>query len=136
MSEMANLQPIDHVGLNVRDLSTSAAFYNRVFGFNIVHKWTTTWMVGNDMIRLGLFQRPTASPICNIDNAIAITHVAFRTDAAGFIAAQNMLRKLGIAFDPPEDTGIAHSVFILDPDGHQIEITTYDRAGTFSPENH
>jgi catechol 2,3-dioxygenase-like lactoylglutathione lyase family enzyme len=84
-------------------------------------------MVGTDTMRLGLFQRPDSAPVCNMDNAIAITHVAFRTDAAGFASAQAMLRKLGIAFDPPEDTGIAFSVFILDPDGHQIEITTYDR---------
>jgi catechol 2,3-dioxygenase-like lactoylglutathione lyase family enzyme len=128
-----NLERIDHVGLNVRDLATSAAFYSKVFGFGIVHKWTTTWMVGNETMRLGLFQRPSSSPVCNIDNTIAITHVAFRTDAAGLKAAQEQLVKLGIAFDPPEDTGIAYSVFILDPDGHQIEITTYDR-GAVAPE--
>lgn len=122
-----DLQRIDHVGLNIRDLSTSAEFYSRVFGFGIIHKWTTTWMVGNETIRLGLFQRPSATPVCNMDNSIAITHVAFRTDAASFVAAQDELRKLGIAFDPPEDTGIAFSIFILDPDGHQLEITTYDR---------
>jgi catechol 2,3-dioxygenase-like lactoylglutathione lyase family enzyme len=125
-----NLERIDHVGLNVRDLVTSAEFYRRVLGFTVVHKWTTTWMVGTDTMRLGLFQRPHSVPLCDIDNAIAITHVAFRTDAAGFSAAQVELRKLGLAFDPPEDTGIAHSIFILDPDGHQIEITTYDRRDT------
>ena len=32
---------------------------------------------------------------------------------------------MGITFDPPEDTGVAHSIFIYDPDGYQIEITTY-----------
>ena len=122
-----NLERIDHIGLNVRDLVTSAEFYHKIFGFGIVHKWTTTWMVGTDVIRLGLFQRPNSHPVCNIDNAIAITHVAFRTNAAGFKAAQGELLKLGIAFEAPEDTGIAYSIFILDPDGHQIEITTYDR---------
>jgi catechol 2,3-dioxygenase-like lactoylglutathione lyase family enzyme len=122
-----NLERIDHIGLNVRDLVTSAEFYRKVFGFEIVHKWTTTWMIGTDIMRLGLFQRPTSGPVCNIDNTVAITHVAFRTDEAGFKAAQAELLRLGIAFDPPEDTGIAYSVFILDPDGHQIEITTYDR---------
>src|SRR5262249_3089139 len=131
-----NLERIDHIGLNVRDLVTSAEFYRKVLGFGIVHKWTTTWMVGNDTMRLGLFQRPGSSPVCNIDNALTITHVAFRTDAAGFAAAQNELGKLGIAFDPPEDTGIAFSLFILDPDGHQIEITTYDRDGVSSSHSH
>jgi catechol 2,3-dioxygenase-like lactoylglutathione lyase family enzyme len=129
------LERIDHVGLNVRDLRASADFYSRVFGFGIVHKWTTTWMVGAGSIRLGLFQRPAASPLCNIDNAVALTHLALRlrTDAAGFEAAQQELRSLGIEFDDPEDTGIAYSIFILDPDGHQIEITTYDRPGNGAP---
>src|SRR5690349_7670600 len=115
-----NLEHIDHVGLNVRDLVTSAEFYRRVFGFDIVHKWTRTWMVGTDTMRLGLFQRPASSPVCNIDNTIAITHFAFRTDASGFAAAQDALRDLGVSFDPPEDSGIFYSVFILDPDVHQI----------------
>jgi catechol 2,3-dioxygenase-like lactoylglutathione lyase family enzyme len=122
-----NLERIDHIGLNIRDLVTSAEFYNKVLGFSVVHKWTTTWMVGADTMRLGLFQRPRSGPLCDIDNMIAITHVAFRTDAAGFSAAQSELRRLGISFEPPQDTGIAYSIFILDPDGHQIEITTYDR---------
>jgi catechol 2,3-dioxygenase-like lactoylglutathione lyase family enzyme len=130
-----NLQQIDHIGLNVRDLVTSAEFYRKVLGFTIVHKWTTTWMVGTDMMRLGLFQRPRSVPLCDIDNAIAITHVAFRTDAAGFSAAQAELKKSGIAFEPPEDTGIAYSIFILDPDGHQIEITTYDRTNASSGQS-
>ena len=131
-----NLERIDHIGLNVRDLITSAEFYQRVFGFGIVHKWTTTWMVGTDTMRLGLFQRPDSAPVCNMNNATAITHVAFRTDAAGFSAAQVALRKLGIAFDPPEDTGIAFSLFILDPDGHQLEVTTYDRENSHLAKNY
>jgi catechol 2,3-dioxygenase-like lactoylglutathione lyase family enzyme len=120
-----NLERIDHVGLNVRDLVTSAGFYEKVLGFGIVHKWNTTWMVGTDTMRLGLFQRPTSAPVCRMDSTIAITHVAFRTDAAGFQTAQDELRKLGVFFEPPEYTGIAYSVFFLDPDGHQIEITAY-----------
>lgn len=128
-----DLERIDHVGLNVRDLGVSADFYSRVFGFGVVHKWTTTWMVGAGAIRLGLFQRPASSPVCNIDNAIALTHLALRTDAAGFEAAQQQLQALGVAFDNPEDTGIAYSIFVLDPDGHQVEITTYDRPGGEAP---
>lgn len=122
------LERIDHIGLNVRDLTISFRFYKSVFGFDFVHQWKTTWTIGKDAIRLGLFQRPDARPVCNIDEAIAITHVAFRIDRAGFAAAQEQFKKLGIAFDPPEDTGIAYSIFVLDPDGHQVEIITYDQS--------
>jgi catechol 2,3-dioxygenase-like lactoylglutathione lyase family enzyme len=131
-----NLERIDHIGLNVRDLVTSAEFYRKALGFGIVHKWTTTWMIGTENMRMGLFQRPHSGSLCDIDNRIAITHIAFRTDAHGFSAAQDHLRKLGIAFDPPEDTGIAWSIFILDPDGHQVEITTYDREAVAASPKH
>lgn len=122
-----NLSLIDHVGINVHSLPVSFAFYQRVFGFEIFHKWHTTWMIRKGELKIGLFERPQSVPICNIDNTVAITHLAFRTDTAGFAAAQSELKAMGIAFDPPEDTGIAFSVFVLDPDGNQIEITTYDR---------
>jgi hypothetical protein len=61
----------------------------------------------------------------DIDNRIAITHVAFLMDPIGLAAAQDRLRELGIPFDPPDDSGIAISVFIKDPDGHELEFTAY-----------
>jgi catechol 2,3-dioxygenase-like lactoylglutathione lyase family enzyme len=119
------LERIDHVALNVTDLDVSLGWYEKVFGFTIVHKWTTTWMIGLGPIRLGLFSRPKAKPVDDLDQAIAFTHVAFLTDEAGFQAAQEKFRSLEIPFDPVEDTTIAYSVFVNDPDGHQIEVTTY-----------
>ena len=52
----------------------------------------------------------------------AITHLAFLNDAKGLDAAQSELKQQGIAFEGPEDTGIA---FFKDPDGIEVEITTY-----------
>lgn len=40
------LERIDHAAINVKNLETSAAFYKKVFDFDLVHKWNTTWMVG------------------------------------------------------------------------------------------
>jgi catechol 2,3-dioxygenase-like lactoylglutathione lyase family enzyme len=122
-----NLALMDHVGLNVRDLSTSFAFYERVFGFTVLHRWKTTWMIQKEELKIGLFERPSATPVCDLDQRIAISHFAFRTDKAGFDEAQSELSRLGIPFDPPVDTGIALAIFFLDPDGHQIEITTFYR---------
>jgi catechol-2,3-dioxygenase len=120
-----NLTFLDHVGLNVRSLPTSFEFYRKVFGFSIFHKWNTTWMIRKGEIKLGLFQRPSASPVCDLDHKIAISHLAFRTDKKGFESAQRTLNDLGIPFTPPEYTGVAYAIFLLDPDGHQIEITTF-----------
>jgi|SRR5882724_3661866 len=119
------LEHLDHVGINVTDLQKSADWYKQALGFDIFHKWNTTWMIRRGDMRIGLFLRPNATTIGDTDNKMVITHFAFVTDAEGFVVAQNRLKELGIKFEPPEDTGVAHSIFISDPDGYQVEITTY-----------
>lgn len=76
-------------------------------------------------MRLGLLLRPQAAPVPDLDSKITITRLAFQTDAPGFETAQRKLKTLGVPFEAPEDIGIAYSIFFSDPDGHQLEITTY-----------
>ncbi|HSH96417.1 MAG TPA: VOC family protein [Roseimicrobium sp.] len=122
---LPEIHALDHVGINVTDLTRSAEWYRRVLGFEIVHKWTTTWMVKRGNMRIGLFERKEATPVENLDQRVAITHFCFLTDAQGFIRTEVALRKLEVEVGPPEDSGIAWSLFFQDPDGHEIEITTY-----------
>ena len=119
------IQRMDHVGINVTDLQRSADWYEKALGFTIFHKWTTTWMLSRGDMHIGLFLRPNAKKIDDLDHTMAITHFAYATDDKGFAEAQEKLKKLGIKFDPAEDTGVAHSIFIYDPDGYQVEITSY-----------
>ncbi len=58
-------------------------------------------------------------------NTIAMRHLAFRVDRANFEQAQIDLRQRGIEFEF-EDHTVSHSIYIYDPDGHRIEITTYE----------
>jgi len=125
VAETPSLHRMDHVGINVTDLQISADWYQKVLGFTIFHKWQTTWMIRRGDMHIGLFLRPNAKKLDDLDNSLAITHFAYSTDDKGFQEAQDRLKKLGVHFDPPEDTGVAHSVFIYDPDGYQIEITSY-----------
>ncbi len=59
------------------------------------------------------------------DRTVAMRHLAFRTDHGGFESAQRELRGRGIQF-AFDDHGSAHSIYFRDPDGHQLEITTYE----------
>ncbi len=52
-------------------------------------------------------------------------HLAFRANAENFARAQRELTDGGVEFEF-QDHGIAHSIYVHDPDGHEIEITTYD----------
>ena len=52
-------------------------------------------------------------------------HFAIRLDRAGFDAVRAALRERGIAAELWDHT-ICHSLYVRDPDGHQVELTTYD----------
>jgi len=75
--------------------------------------------------RIGLFSRPGAASISDLDNTIAIQHFAFLTDAKGFENCMSELNAKSVPFEGPEDTGIAKSLLLTDPDGHSLEITYY-----------
>ena len=60
--------------------------------------------------------------------AVRILHLAFGTDREGFAAAQAALREKGVPFRFA-DHEVSHSIYLRDPDGHQLEITTYDLPG-------
>jgi len=47
-----------------------------------------------------------------------------------FEQAQAALKKRNIAFAPAEDTGLAYSIFVYDPDCNKVELTTYHSAST------
>ena len=52
-------------------------------------------------------------------------HLAFRADRKNFLVAQDELKRCGIAFEF-QDHEISHSIYFRDPDGHELEITTYE----------
>jgi len=116
---------IDHFAISIKNLQTSFDWYQKVFGFEIFHQWKTTWLIHLGDMKIGLFERPQATPVDDLDSKIAFQHLAFHVSADGFIEAQIELGNLGIEFDGPEDTGVAYSLFVNDPDGHLIELTTY-----------
>jgi catechol-2,3-dioxygenase len=120
-----NLKAIDHVAISVKSLEDSFKWYSQVLGFQLFHKFTRTWMVERDGFKLGLMHRPDAQPVDDLDNKIAIQHFAFGVTVDDFQLSMDTLQALGISFDGPEDTGIAYSIFLADPDGHTVEITAY-----------
>ena len=116
---------LDHYAVNVADLQRAADWYQRILGFNVLHKWQTTWMVGKDNIKVGLFLRPDAKSPSDPDQELLIQHVAFLLDGDKFDAALKELADTGVQVDGPEDTGIAYSAFFNDADGNLLEFTTY-----------
>jgi catechol 2,3-dioxygenase-like lactoylglutathione lyase family enzyme len=128
MKSPVQLEGIDHVALAVSDLERSARWYIDVFGF--VRQHEEVWggypvFVGKENVAIALFPtRDGAKSTSSSRPPIRMLHFAFRATRKNFLAAQDQLKQLGIEFEF-QDHEISHSIYFHDPDGHELEITTY-----------
>lgn len=126
---MFSIQGIDHVALTVRDVAASVEWYQAILGLE--RRYEDAWgsfpaVVGIGSTSLALFpvrgdspkEPPGADTLC-------FRHVAFRVDRHNFDLARTRLPLVGIQISL-QDHGAAHSLYFVDPDGHQLEVTTYD----------
>lgn len=126
---MLRLEGIDHVALTVRDLARSVAWYQAVLGLE--RRYADVWgdfpaVLGVGTTFLALFPAPVPEPAPPPEReVISIRHIAFRVDRAAFDQARGELAAHGVV-PSFEDHTAAHSLYFTDPDGHQLEITTYD----------
>ena len=121
------LAGLDHVALRVKDLERSAAWYREVLGLQPMFEGA--WggvpiMLGiGGAVAIALFPARDAERATSGD--IEIDHFAFRASRADFERARDSLGEKGVEVEF-QDHEISHSIYFLDPDGHQLEITTYD----------
>jgi len=123
------LEGIDHVALGVRDIEQSANWYIDVLGFERLYEnmWQgVPTFIGKGDTGIALFPaKPVSKPPSLSHRELRILHLAFRANKANFLAAQRELKKRGIEFEF-QDHEISHSIYFRDPDGHALEITTYE----------
>jgi len=122
------LEGIDHVALAVQDVKRSAKWYIDVLGFERFHKgmWNgVPVFIGKGNTAIALFPIRGNQPKPAMRNRIDMLHLAFRADRKNFLAAQEELKRRGIKFEF-QDHEISHSIYFRDPDGHELEITTYE----------
>ncbi len=124
------LEGIDHVALSVRDVEQSAQWYGDVLGFEHRHK--DVWggiptFIGKGTTSIALFPAKSTTK-ASAAEGVRMLHLAFRATRKNFLAAQEELNRRGINFEF-EDHEISHSIYFRDPDGHNLEITTYDLEG-------
>ena len=122
---MFKVQGIDHIGLSVKDVQKSIAWYRELFGLTRLYE--DVWgdfpgVVGIGDTSVAFF--PTNDPDMPLPDGLPIHHLAFRVDQANFDAAQETLRQEEVEFEY-QDHRIVHSIYFYDPDGHLIELTTY-----------
>lgn len=126
---MFKLQHLDHVAIAVRDIPRSIEWYAKTLGLEHRQVWE-----GEPQL---MYAGETAIALFNVEGEgihvsredraeqLTVQHFAFRTDRANFDRAQEEFREQGLEFRFA-DHGVCHSVYVNDPDGHTVEITTYD----------
>ena len=133
---MIEIEGIDHVALSVRDVERAAQWYIDVLGFERLYEgmWDgVPIFIGKGTTALALFPAKPGAKSASLAavasakeaNEIRMLHLALRANRKNFLAAQDELKRRGINFDF-QDHEISHSIYFRDPDGHALEITTYD----------
>ena len=124
---MFRIIQIDHVALTVQDVDRSIAWYRDVLGLD--QRNQEVWGNMPAMMYAGetgvaLFPA-AANGAPGPGSAPTMRHVAFQVNNVNFLRAQSEFRWRGIPFTF-EDHKISHSIYLNDPDGYQIELTTYE----------
>ena len=126
------VQHIDHVAITVRDIQGSIDWYTETLGLE--HRPVIEWGSYPQMVCAGetcvaLFPASVDEPrdLEEGESARTITmrHLAFRVDRENFDGAREAFAEKAVAFEFA-DHDVAPSLYVSDPDGHRIELTTYE----------
>ena len=122
---------VSELVLEVVDLEASEAFYAGVLGLPVVDRWPDReafWVMAGDRTRIGLWR-----PQVGLEGSRGGVHVHFAMHIAAddYDAAVGSLRSQGVAVAEHEFGTRPHSraAYVTDPDGHLVELWTWDVAG-------
>jgi len=127
---MFTINGIDHVAIRSKNPELSAEWYERTLGLQRgdFPEWKNhpvfmyTGNFGVAIFPANIYDPESLSSSKNSK----IDHFAFNVSRTDFQKAQEHFKELGIEFNF-QDHFYTHSIYIKDPDGHTVELTTAAR---------
>ena len=124
MGDFLKTESIDHVNMSVQNLEKSVNFYKSLFGFEVRKQDNSpnkldvpSKIIGNDSIKLCLYEDPNMSP----DGGIA--HFGFHVKNFDQILKKCKELDVEVLYDGPVEFEKSVSVYIKDPSGYDIELS-------------
>ena len=117
-----NAKSIDHVNMKVKNLIQSVEFYKNLFGFEIKQEENPNKLdapskiIGNNTIKLCMYEVPTMSP----EGGIA--HFGFNIENFDQVIEKCKELNVEILYDGIIDWEKSKSIYIVDPNGYEIEL--------------
>lgn len=131
-TDMLPIEAIDHVALTVSDPVRSIRWYQETFGFTearmeglVVGPPFILRVVGNSYLNLFPADQGSVEPSPG-HNTIAMRHLAFRIAFNAIESVHASLEAKGHDVKSFQYGPRCCSLFLSDPDGHQIELIAYD----------
>jgi len=111
------LKGLNHITLSVRDLSRSVAYYTELLGFSLRARWNrgAYLALGELWLCLSHDAHVREGPLAEY------SHFALSVGSADF---DDFSRKVAEGTHPTwkENTSEGESIYLLDPDGHKLEV--------------
>ena len=112
---------INHITLSVTDVARSFSFYTDVLGCRPVARWNhgAYLVAGNDWLCLSLDPETRSGPLPEY------SHIALSVDAGDLAKMSERILQAGTR-RWKENTSEGGSLYVLDPDGHKLELHVGD----------
>jgi glyoxylase I family protein len=128
MNEQIMLGPVHHVALRVTRLDRSIAFYQDLFGFQVVAALPDVTLLSNGTLILGLRDQAQAESGDRFDEfRVGLDHISFTVASREALErALQILNQRDVPHGEIEDLGSDFGLYVLalrDPDNIQLELT-------------
>ena len=135
---MIQIQGIDHVAINVRDIDKAVEFYTKVFGLKIttreLSKPGIEYFLDCGPSLIGIIQAKDLDRAHHFENdGLGANHFSFRVNTKDFAPMIKRLEEYNVKIEYAKKRDKSWSLYFYDLDGNKLEITAWPHEDKLPP---